>query len=48
MKHSTIAATIADRPVSVTRMTHYYQGRPNVVFFQRYNTIVNHPAFRRS
>jgi hypothetical protein len=41
-------ATISRRPVSVSRMTHYYQGRPNVAFFDRYNTLIKHPAFRRN
>ena len=30
--------SIAARPVAVTRLTHYYQGRPNSVFLDRYHT----------
>lgn len=41
-------ATISSRPISATRMPHYYQGRPNVVFLDRYNTQVNHSPVRRT
>ena len=41
-------AIISNRPVSVTRMTHYYQGRPNIVFLDKYHTLSNHPSVRRT
>jgi len=30
--------TIASRPIPTTRLTHYYQGRPNTVFLSRYRS----------
>ena len=34
------------RPVQATRLTHYYQGRPNTVFLQRYRTGAATSALR--
>ena len=35
--NSTISTTV--RPIPVTRRTHYYQGRPNALFLERYRTM---------
>lgn len=40
MSHTNIP-TISARPISVTGLTHYYQGRPNVMFLDRYNTRID-------
>jgi hypothetical protein len=34
------------RPASITRLTHYYQGRPNVAFLDRYGTVPGRYAHR--
>ena len=35
------------RPLSMHRMTHYYHGRPNVVFLDRFDTLVARRRRRR-
>jgi len=41
-------ATTSSRPAAITRMSHYYQGRPNVMFLDRYNTNVGHSVARQA